>query len=177
MAINGRYQMKRTIIFSVLVISLLCGFFAVAGKKQCQKYRNKLDNIQTQQRQASSLKRSNSLSAREMKARDIWWRCEGGKLQQKSKKKKQKAEKSSYKKKPSSSQHASTKQNQNNTALVPFASGSPVVVRSKYQGGKLQAWLLFFKLKKMCARPKSMQQFAACVEDKRRQQIEFEKSY
>lgn len=171
--------MKGIIIFSVLVISLLCGFFAVAGKKQCQTYRNKLDNIQAQQRQASSLKRSNSLSAREVKARDIWWRCESGKLKQKLKNKKQKAQKqkSSKKKKYSSGQHVITKQYQNNKPLVPFASNNSVVVRSKYQGEKLQAWLAFFKLKKMCARPKSMQQFAYCVEDKRRQQMAFEKNY
>jgi len=174
MVINGRYLMKRIILFSLLLMTLCCSFFALAGKKQCQNYRKKLDNIQTQQRQASSLKRSNSLSTREVKARDIWWRCETGKLKVKSKKKKRKVSKS---KKLSSNQQASTKQYRNNKPLVPFASSSPVVVRSKYQGEKLQAWLIFYQRKKMCARPKSMQQFAACVEDKHSQQIEFEKSY
>ena len=73
-------------------------FLATAGKKHCQSYRNKLDNIQAQQRQASSHKRSISLSNKEAKARDKWWRCETGKLKPKSKKKKKAKSKPSSKK-------------------------------------------------------------------------------
>ncbi len=154
-------------------------FLATAGKKHCQSYRNKLDNIQAQQRQASSHKRSISLSNKEAKARDKWWRCETGKLKPKSKKKKQKKakSKSSSKKNNIGPQAAASKKVKSTKPLIPFASNSPVVVRSRYQGEKLQAWLLFYQADKICRRPKSTQQFAACVEDKRRQQIEFEKSY
>jgi len=165
------------VLYSVLIIALLWSFFAEAGKEQCQKYRKKLDNIQAQQRQARSLKSSNNLSTREDKARATWWRCETGKLKVKSKKKRQKAQKSSNKQKQGSGPDVSTKQDQNNKPLVPFASNSALVLRAKYQGEKLQAWLSFYKREKICVRPKSMQQFAACAEDKRRQQIEFEKNY
>ncbi|WP_085298388.1 hypothetical protein [Cognaticolwellia mytili] len=80
--------MKWIIGFSTLTLLVMFSFSAFAGKKQCQTYREKLDNIQAQQRQSNSLKRSNSLSVREDKARDTWWRCENGKLKKKSKKKK-----------------------------------------------------------------------------------------
>jgi hypothetical protein len=40
----------------------------------------------------------------------------------------------------------------------------------------LQAWLIFYQPAKECVRPKSTQVFVACVEDKRRQQDDFEKS-
>lgn len=169
--------MKRTILFSILLISLLCSFSTLAGKKQCQKYRKKLDNIQAQQRQSSSLKRSNSLSTREGKARDIWWQCENGKLNVKSKKENKKAKKASHRKKQSAPQYTKIKQYSDSKPLVPFATNRPLVVRARYEGEKLQAWLSFYQLKKNCIRPKSMPQFASCAEDKRRQQVEFEKSY
>ncbi|MBA6389713.1 hypothetical protein H4J38_02855 [Colwellia sp. BRX10-3] len=171
--------MKRIILFSLMLMTLLSAFLATAGKKQCQGYRNKLDNIQAQQRQANSHKRSNSLATKETKARDTWWQCETGKLKPKSKKKKKSKPKKSHKKKPKkiSSPPSDHKPYKKIKPLVPFASNNPVVMRSKYQGEKLQAWLTFYQPAKMCARPKSTQQFAACVEDKRLQQTEFDKSY
>jgi hypothetical protein len=169
--------MKRIILFSLILMTLLFAFLAKAGKKQCQGYRNKLDNIQAQQRQANSHKRSNSLAIKETKARDTWWQCETGKLKPKSKKKSK--PKKSHKKKikkisSPSSDHKSYKKIK---PLVPFASNNSVVMYSKYQGEKLQAWLTFYQAAKMCARPKSTQQFAACVEDKHLQQTKFDKSY
>lgn len=169
--------MKRTILFSLLLIILLCSFSTLAGKKQCQKYRKKLDNIQVQQRQASSLKRSNSLSSREAKARDTWWQCESGKHKVNSKKKNKKSKKAHSKKRQPAVQYTKIKQSMAHKPLVPFATNRPLVVRSRYEGEKLQAWSSFYQLKKKCIRPKSMQQFANCAEDKRRQQVEFEKSY
>ena len=158
---------------------LLGSFSATAGKKHCQAYRSKLDNIQNQQRQASSNKRSQRLSNKEAKARNTWWQCETGKLKPKLKKKKKK--KKSKKKYTNNKKQNKTihelKDHKPIKPLVPFASNNPVIVRSIYQNAKLQAWLLFYKPAKMCARPKSTQQFAACVEDKRRQQRAFEQSY
>ncbi|ARD43917.1 hypothetical protein [Colwellia sp. PAMC 21821] len=170
--------MKRIFIFCLILMFLLGSFSAIAGKKHCQGYRSKLDNIQNQQRQASSNKRSQSLSNKEAKARDTWWRCETGKLKPKLKKKKKKKSKKKYTSKKKYNKTSSKLAFQKPIKpLVPFASNNPVVVRSIYQDEKLQAWLLFYKPANMCARPKSTQQFAACVEDKRSQQAKFEQSY
>ncbi len=171
--------MKRIILLWLMLITLTASFLATAGKKHCKNYRKKLDNIQAQQRQASSLKRSNSLSAREAKARDNWWRCETGKLKVKKKKKKKAKKKSSKKLKQKNiiEQKAANRPKKSAKVLIPFASSRAVVVRAKYQGEQLKAWLTFYRPAKMCARPKSTQQFAACVEDKRRQQAAFESSY
>jgi ABC-type multidrug transport system fused ATPase/permease subunit len=179
MQFNGRKQMKRIILFWLMLITLTISFLAIAGKKHCQSYRKKLDNIQAQQRQASSLKRSNSLSAREAKARDSWWRCETGKLKAKKEKKKKAKKKYSkkLKQKNITQQNAANRPKKSSKVLIPFASNRAVVVRAKYQGEQLKAWLTFYRPAKMCARPKSTQQFAACVEDKRRQQAAFESSY
>lgn len=171
--------MKRIILFKLFLVLLLSSFIATAGKKHCQDYRKKLDNIQAKQRQANSNKRSNSLATQETTARNKWWSCETGKLKPKVKKRKKPKKKISNKQKKlkHSRRAVNKKQNNNNKPLVPFASNSPLVVRATYQGDKLQAWLQFYQADKICARPKSTQQFAACVEDKRRQKIEFEKSY
>ncbi|MBA6329138.1 hypothetical protein H4J46_14520 [Colwellia sp. MB02u-6] len=177
--------MKRIMLSSLMLILLCASFLATAGKKHCQDYRQKLDNIQAQQRQANTHKRSHSLSSKAAKARDRWWRCETGKLKAKAKaKSKSKREKKS-KQKPANkktknkthSQSAALKLHKNSQALVPFASHNPLVIRSKYQGEKLRAWLIFYQPAKKCARPKSLQHFALCIEDKRSQQTEFEKSY
>lgn len=167
--------MKWIIGVSTFILLVMLSFSALAGKKHCQTYREKLDNIQAQQRQSNSLKRSNSLSAREDKARDTWWRCENGKLKKKSKKKKK--AKKSKRKKYLRKFNVSKKKTANNKKVAPFVSNRPIVARSKYQGDQLQAWLSYYQPEKKCARPKSTQTFAACVEDKRRQQGEFEKSY
>ncbi|MFT6902722.1 MAG: hypothetical protein ACJAXS_002941 [Colwellia sp.] len=179
--------MKRIMLCSLILMLLCASFLAAARKKHCQDYRQKLDNIQAQQRQANTHKRSHSLSSKEAKARDRWWRCETGKLKTKSKakgKSKSKQEKKSKQKlankktkNKTRSQSVPLKLYKNSKALVPFASNNPVVMRSKYLGEKLRAWLVFYQPAKKCARPKSIQYFAKCVEDKRSQQTEFEKSY
>ena len=171
--------MQKIIIFSLLTMSLLFSMTVTAGKKHCKGYRSKLDNVQTQQRQSNSNKRSQSLAVKESKARNTWWQCETGKLKPKTKKKKQKKVAKQRRKKSlkSTTVRAEQKPYKAIKPLIPFASDHPVVVRSKYQVEKLQAWLSFYKPAKMCARPKSTQQFAACVEDKRRQQIEFDNYY
>ncbi len=165
--------MKGIIGLCLALIMLVITFPVIAGKKHCQGYRSKLDNIQAQQRQGNSLKRSNSLAVREAKARDTWWRCETGKMKKKTSKSKKKTNKKNSKKQTT---QAPVKL-QTLKPLSPFSSNKPVVVRSKYQGEKLQAWLQYYQPEKQCARPKSTQTFAACVEDKRRQQIEFEQGY
>ena len=136
--------------------------------------------MQAQQRQSNSNKRSLSLADKEAKARKTWWQCETGKSKPKAKKKKKKKKTTQLKKRKTikiTRAQAEQKSYKALKPLMPFASNQPVVLRSSYQNEKLQAWLAFYQPAKMCARPKSTQQFAACVEDKRRQKTEFEKNY
>ncbi len=156
---------------SAITLIMIFSFSAYAGKKHCQNYREKLNNIQAQQRQSNNIKRSNSLAAQEVKARDAWWRCENGKLKKKSKNKAKQKKKAMQTKK---------KQQENKliaSTVTPYVSNRAVVVRAKYQGTQLHAWLKFYQPEKRCARPKSTQVVASCIEDKRRQQAEFEKIY
>lgn len=150
---------------------------ASAGKQQCQKYRKKLDNIQAQQRQANSLNRSNTLAERESKARKIWWQCETGTLKSASNKKKKFKNTSIKKPKKLKIEPIAFQSNQVNTALMPFYSHGMKEQHGLYEGDKLKAWLLYYRPEKKCLRPRSMQQFAACAEDKRVQQRQFEKVY
>lgn len=69
----------------------------------------------------------------------------------------------------------SKKKIETNKKVALFVSNRSIVVRAKYQGDQLQAWLSYYQPEKKFARPKSTQTFAVCVEDKRRQQGEFEK--
>ncbi|MGB1263322.1 MAG: hypothetical protein ACPG52_10455 [Cognaticolwellia sp.] len=168
------------LLFSILITLLLYSFSANATKPECQKYRKKLDNIHAQQRQASTLKRSNSLAKREDKARDTWWRCQNGKLKAKPKKSAKK-KKSSVKrvklKKLKKLKGMRAERNSEYQAFVPVANNNPVAGGTVYQGEKLQAWLTFYQADKKCTRPKSTQEFVACAEDKRRQRAKFEKTY
>jgi hypothetical protein len=52
---------------------------------------------------------------------------------------------------------------------------SPLIIKSRYQGKQLQAWLLYYQQPKKCLRPKTTKQFAFCVENRINQQLAFEK--
>ena len=169
--------MKRILMISFLFLMIFYSFLATAGKKDCQKYRKKLDNIQELQRQPNNLKRSNRLGKKEDEARNTWWQCENGKLTIKPKKKKKSSAKKLKLRKPKKLKSPSYKDKKitKHKPLLPFASGGPVVGFSVYKDEKLQAWLLFYQPEKKCAKPKTTQQFVACAKDKRRQQAKFEK--
>lgn len=169
--------MKQIILFGLLLIILFSSFDIVAGKKHCQSYRKKLDSIQAKQRQANSNKRSNSLAAQEAKARKTWWQCENGKLKLKAKKQPKVKTKRDNKKKVMTSFSVNKQKVKPLKPIMPFSSQNSVMTNAKYQGEKLRAWLLFYQPKKICRQPKSMSQFSACAEEKRRQQIEFEQNY
>jgi len=169
--------MKQIILFSLLFIIFFSSFEVIAGKKHCQSYRKKLDSIQAKQRQANSNKRSNSLATQEAKARKTWWQCENGKLKPKAKKKPRVKIKRTNKKKVINLRRVDGEKSGSPKPIMPFSTQNSVLIHAKYQGEKLQAWLLFYQPKKTCRRPKSMSQFSACAEEKRRQQIEFEKNY
>ncbi|WP_440874724.1 hypothetical protein [Thalassotalea sp. PLHSN55] len=161
------------IMLLMLVFYVPLGF---AGKKHCQSYRAKLDNIQSQQRHGYSNKKGLSLQQREQKARDKWWQCETGKL--KPKKKNKSAKKAKDKKTQQSTyakEHALSKKDIT-TAKAPFSQTNQLVFKQRYQGKQLQQWLSFYQAPKGCSKPKSMKKFTECVEDKQRQQLAFEQN-
>jgi len=163
---------KATLFLITLCLILLGLYSAVAnaGKKQCQPYLEKLHKIQSLQRQAHSLKSSNSLNRRESTARDKWWQCEQGKLPVKKKaKKKQKNQISKYKSLP--------KLDYSVGKIVPFETKKALVFKGRYQGKTQLAWLKYYQQPKACKRPKSTKKFAYCMEDKLNQQSSFEKNY
>lgn len=163
----------RKFYFDIFFIGVVLFFSATsfAGKKQCKPYLAKLHNIQAQQKQGHSLKRSESLNKREAKARKKWWQCERG-LLKKAKRNKKKQKKVIVKRQPLPE---NSRKNSSKGKLKPFQTSRAVVVKSRYQGKQLQAWILYYQQPKKCQRPKSTKQFAFCVENRRAQQIAFEK--
>lgn len=166
-------------ILSLLLLCFLFSHTVTAGKKHCEGYRSKLDNVQVQQRQSNSNKRSLSLANKEAKARKTWWQCETGKLKPKTNKTKKKKIVKQKKRKIAKPIKVLVEQKSYEPIkpLMPFAGVQPVVLQSSDQSKKLQAWLTFYQPAKMCSQPKSTQQFVSCVEDKRKQRAEFESSY
>ncbi len=153
------------------------------AKKRCKPFLEKLYNIQAMQRKGYSLKRGESLRAKEDKARDKWWQCEH------SSKAKFKAQYGVKKKKAKKTKHTKTvkkktyytKMNKlpaySQREVTTFNQSSAIVIRSKYQGNKKLAWLQFYSQPIKCQRPKSMSVFAYCSENKIQQQSEFDKVY
>jgi len=167
--------MRKAYFFLLFVIfTLLFSMPSYAGKKQCKAYLEKLHNIQTQQKQGNSLKRSESLKKRETKARHKWWQCERGQL-------KTLKPKSNKQKKPKGKLASRQPKRINllkevmKPKIKPFQTSNAVVIKSRYQGKKLEAWLQYYQQPKKCQRPKSTKQFAFCVENRRMQQLAFEK--
>lgn len=159
----------KLLIFISLFLSVICESEA---KKRCKPLLEKLHNIQAMQRNGYSSKRGLSLRAKEDKARDKWWQCEkgrGAKNKSKKKAKKENRNKSSH-------YSANYKQNKGTQihAGTPFKTNSAIVVKSKYQGSKKQAWLKFYQQPAQCNRPKSLAVFASCSENKRAQRSDFE---
>jgi len=154
----------------IVVISSLLFFTPVGeAKKRCKPLLEKLHNIQAMQRNGYSSQRGIGLRAREDKARDKWWQCEqgrGGKAKKKTKKK--------------SKNHSAIYKHTRQTKIpagTPFKTDNVIVIKSKYQGNKKQAWLKFYQQPAQCNRPKSLAAFASCSEDKQAQRINFEQKY
>jgi hypothetical protein len=141
-----------------------------AGKNQCQSYLDKLRNVQSQQQKGHSFKQGERLNKREAKARKKWCQCERGLLKtSKSRKKKKKKAPKKYQL-ATDTQKTRIKLNQS-----PFQTSNALVIKSRYQGKQLQAWLKYYQQPKQCQRPKTTKQFAFCVENRRSQQMSFEK--
>ena len=130
------------------------------------------------QRKSYSLKRGQALRVKEDKARDKWWQCENSSLSvfkskyatKKKKSKKQKKSKAQYAKLKKVKLKSSKK-------MVTFNQASEIVIKSKYQGKKKLAWLQFYQQPLKCQRPKSINVFAFCSEDKLQQRNAFEQKY
>lgn len=142
------------------------------AKKRCKPLLEKLHNVQAMQRAGYSAQRGLSLRKREDKARDNWWQCEKGKGKKKTKGSKKVQKKSA---------RYQVKSTQNNNKKIaagsPFKTSNTIVIRSKYQGNKKRAWLAFYHQPTRCQRPKNLQVFAFCSENKLMQQADFEKKY
>lgn len=161
------YQLKFIFIITVIFI-----FSPISvAKKHCKPLLEKLHNIQAMQRNGYSSKRGNSLRAREDKARNIWWQCEKGQG-----KKTKKKNKNKYANKAINDKTKIGK-GKNLKADMPFKTSNPIVIKSKYQGDKMWAWLEFYQQPTRCQRPKNLQVFAFCSQDKQTQREGFEKKY
>ena len=167
--IECMYQLK-----FVLIIIIYFLFSSVAeAKKRCKPLLEKLHNVQALQRSGHSAQRGLSLRAREDKARNNWWQCENGRGKKK-KKSKQKTKKKSESKTVNSNTQLMRKKI---TAGTPFKTSNAIVIKSKYQGEKKQAWLKYYQQPNKCLRPKSLPVFAFCSEDKQTQRVVFEQRY
>jgi hypothetical protein len=142
------------------------------AKKRCKPLLEKLHNIQAMQRSGYSSQRGLSLRSKEDKARDKWWECEQGR-----------GEKTKHKTKSKSKKGSKNKNVKHHTTDIKISAGTPfktnnvIVIKSKYQGHKKQAWLNFYQQPTQCNRPKSLAVFASCSEDKRTQRLNFEQQY
>lgn len=157
----------------VLVI-IVCFLFSpvAAAKKRCKPLLEKLHNIQAMQRNGYSAKRGLSLRDREDKARNNWWQCENGKG--KAKKKTKTKRKSKVASHNTKSKRVKSKKIK---ASTPFKTSNAIVIKSKYQGEKKQAWLKYYQQPNKCMRPKSLPEFAFCSENKQTQRADFEILY
>ena len=178
-----------SLIFTLISVVYSSPSFA---KKRCKPFQKKLHNIQAMQRNGHSLKRGESLRAKEDKARDKWWDCErsslakfkaeyGSKKKKKAKKsnKSKRAKKNSYYFNSSSSLSSKNKKaiSYSQNKQPTFNQSSAIVIKSKYQGNKMIAWLEFYSKPIKCQRPKKLSIFAYCNEHKIQQQSEFDKTY
>jgi len=156
----------------LLIIIIFLLIPTAQAKKRCKPLLEKLQNIQALQRHGYSAKRGLSLRAREDKARDKWWQCEksSGKKQKKSNKKYQ-GKTVGVKSKLSKTKRKAL------SAGSPFKTTSAIVIKSKYQGNKKQAWLAYYQQPMRCQRPKNLPVFASCSENKRTQRLAFEQKY
>lgn len=165
----------------VVLIFLLFVSPNLPAKKRCKPLLEKLHNAQMMQRKSYSLKRGQSLREKEDKARDKWWQCENSSLSAFKSKygtKKKKVKKNKKKQKNTSHYAKLNKAILNSSKKrVTFNQDSAIVIKSKYQGDKKLAWLQFYQQPIQCQRPKSINVFAYCSEDKLQQRDIFEQKY
>lgn len=149
-----------------MFILLVIFSFPTVAKKACQQYRDKLQNIQAQQRQGHTAKQSVRLHQREQKAWKTWQDCKKGKLASKKKRKQNKAT-------------VSLPVKARDIEIVTLKQGSAfdtkqgVRVKADFSGADQQAWLDYYQMPVACRKPKTTQQFAFCMEDREKQKLAF----
>ena len=162
--------------FVMILIACFLILPVAEAKKRCKPLLKKLHNIQALQRSAHSAQRGLSLRNREDKARNKWWECENSSGKNKNKPKK-KSKKKNGRETASVSAQLKRKKGKKITAGTPFKTSNAIVIKSKYQGEKKQAWLKYYQKPNKCILPKSLSIFAYCSENKLIQQAGFEKQY
>jgi len=161
----------------VLIIIIILLFSPITlAKKRCKPLLEKLHYIQSLQRESYSVKSGVSLRNREDKARDLWWQCENGSSKAKNKSKKKNKKTKAIKKTKKTHQAKRLKRKIIN-AGTPFNTKNAIVIKSKYQGDKKQAWFKYYQQPNRCIRPQSLPEFAFCSEDKQAQRARFEQAY
>ncbi|WP_236559738.1 hypothetical protein [Colwellia sp. 20A7] len=162
---------------SVLIASIIFGFSPVTlAKKHCDPLLEKLHHIQSLQRIPYSVKEGISLRKREDTARKRWWQCEKGSSKKKIKQTK-KVTKNKNSTLSSKLNDASEIKNKGANVATSFKSSNAIIIKSKYQGDKQQAWLKYYQQPDKCIKPKSLPAFAACIENKQAQRESFENQY
>jgi len=170
--------------YSLILLIIISSYSAsLQAKKRCKPFLEKLHKVQAQQRNGYSLKRGQSLRAKEDKARDKWWQCEHMSLAKFKAKNGGKNKKAKKGKKKKNSKYASNKASKKKSQLyvgksiATFNQGSAIVVKAKYQGDKSFAWSQFYQRPSKCISPKSLSMFAYCNENKLQQQSQFDREY
>lgn len=154
-----------------MVMLLIASFQSYGAKKECADLLDKFQNIQSEQKQGQSFKNSVKLRKKEDVARQKWWDCENNKIKPKTKKKTK-----SVKKKKSIKLKKTYKPSFKDAPQV-FSSNQQIVVKGRFSGKKQLHWLSYYKRPKECAKPKTTQVFAFCIEDKTKQQNKFEQEF
>lgn len=171
--------MKQGLVYLIVVV--FCNALlitSVHAKKRCQALKDKLYNIQAQQRSGYSNKRGQSLRLREDKAREKWWQCEHPSYGRDKRKKLSKSSKQKSKTKLAKTSQLRKKSYQaikiNDS---PFASNTNIQLTTAYQGEKKHAWLRYYQRPSKCHKPKNLAMFAFCSENKQQQRLAFEQVY
>lgn len=154
----------------IILVMMVISFESFAAKKECVELLEKFKNIQSQLKQGQSIKTSASLRKREDEAREKWWNCENNKTESPSKSVKTTKKKTIEK--SATFDNASLQD-----APQVFSSNKDIVIKGRYSGEKQFRWLEYYQRPKKCARPKTTQVFAFCMEDKTEQQRKFEETY
>jgi hypothetical protein len=151
---------------------MITSFESFGAKKECAELLEKFQNIQSQLKQGQSIKSSASLRKQEDEARDKWWNCENNKSTSSSKNENIKTAKKKAIVKSTTSDNATLQY-----APQVFSSNKDIVIKGRFSGEKQFQWLEYYQRPKKCARPKTTQVFAFCMEDKTEQQNKFEEEY
>ena len=169
--------MKTQCRYFIVLIILGILSFSVIAKQDCQKYLNKVRSIQEKQRAGYNVKQGNKLQAQATKARDKWWRCSKGTVPNKKAKKKSKKHKKKQKKNSNKNKKIKKRKSKKNPPTKVFNTSRAIIIKNRYKGSQLQAWLDFYQQPLQCKKPKTTKIFAYCIENEHQQQQSFERNY